>query len=139
MSPPNSKGNSKKASKKGSAKPASTGPSSKSAGKRSASAALADDESALSKRAKRNTSGKKSLREEELGVGGELAEEDMLEAGEDPAGADDDDDDDDEGDEGDGGVTRCVCGEDSASPFHSLPIPPSRSPVLEQQAHERAS
>ncbi|GAA5844627.1 hypothetical protein JCM9279_002862 [Rhodotorula babjevae] len=120
MSPPNSTGNSKKASKKGNAKPTSTAPASKSAGKRSASAALADDESALSKRAKRNTSGKKSLREEELGVGGELAEEDMLEAGDDQGAADDDDDD--EGDEGDGGVTRCVCGEDNEEMASGLMI-----------------
>ncbi|GAA5924337.1 hypothetical protein JCM3775_005662 [Rhodotorula graminis] len=127
MTPPNSTGNSKKPAKKGTAKPASTGPASKSAGKRSASAALADDDSAtaaaLTKRAKRNTSGKKSLREEELGVGGELAEEDMLEAGEDLGAADDDDDDDDdEGDEGDGGVTRCVCGEDNEEMASGLMI-----------------
>ncbi|GAA5890466.1 hypothetical protein JCM8208_004882 [Rhodotorula glutinis] len=125
MSPPNSTGNSKKASKKGTAKPASNGPSSsKPAGKRSASAALADDDSAaaaLSKRAKRNTSGKKSLREEELGVGGELAEEDMLEAGDDDQGGADDEDDD-EGDEGDGGVTRCVCGEDNEEMASGLMI-----------------
>lgn len=78
--------------------------------KRSASNAALEDgyQSAGAKRTKRNASSKKSLREEELGVGAELAEDDMIEAG-DGGNADED------GDEGDGGVTRCVCGEDSAS------------------------
>ncbi|TNY20363.1 putative transcription factor binding protein [Rhodotorula diobovata] len=132
MSPPNSTGNSKKGTKKAtgnstSAKPpySTAGASSKSASKRSASAALADDDTsaaALSKRAKRNTSGKKSLREEELGVGGELAEEDMIETGEEGAGAEEDDEEEDEGDEGDGGVTRCVCGEDNEEMASGLMI-----------------
>lgn len=80
--------------------------------KRSASAAAIEDEhqaaAAASKRTKRNASAKKSLREEELGVGAELAEDDMIEAGDEATL-------DEEGDEGDGGVTRCVCGEDSES------------------------
>ncbi|BGP40927.1 Histone deacetylase complex subunit [Rhodotorula kratochvilovae] len=137
MSPPTSSNNKKgahrsnsgsSASKKASsAKPTSAGGgSSKSAsggaGKRSASVALADDDfgGAGSKRAKRSASGKKSLREDELGVGAELAEEDMLEAQEGDGAQDEDDDD--EGEEGDGGVTRCVCGEDNEEMASGLMI-----------------
>ncbi|GAA6055796.1 hypothetical protein JCM3770_004805 [Rhodotorula araucariae] len=134
MSPPTSS-NSKKGQHRtpsGSApskRASSTKPTSL-AGKRAASAALADDDAGApaNKRAKRSTSGKKSLREDELGVGAELAEEDMLETQDDSGSIDDDDDqdqgedEDDEGDEGDGGVTRCVCREDNEEMASGLMI-----------------
>lgn len=47
----------------------------------------------------------------------------MIETGEEGAGAEEDDEEEDEGDEGDGGVTRCVCGEDSESPLVVSPLP----------------
>ncbi|GAA6006521.1 uncharacterized protein JCM10292_003801 [Rhodotorula paludigena] len=117
MSPPTSANNKKTGSrstagpgaaskKSGTTAARATSSSSTKNGKRSASAALADDDYA-SKRAKRSATGKKSLREEELGVGGELADEDMLDTEGDAATGDED------GEEGDGGVTRCVCGEDN--------------------------
>ncbi|GAA5988210.1 hypothetical protein JCM10908_002113 [Rhodotorula pacifica] len=128
MSPPTSS-----TGKRGSSRPAaSTGASKKSGSrsgntgggggagtghKRSASSAAIEEEyyTAASKRTKRNASAKKSLREEELGVGAELAEDDMIEAGDD-ANLDED------GDEGDGGVTRCVCGEDNEEMASGLMI-----------------
>lgn len=112
MTPPVS-GTSKKA-RASSAAP-KKGAASKS--KRSASTALDDDRDSLaggrdySKRAKRSASGKKSLREEDLGVGNDLGEEE-----EDEGEGDENEDGEDEED-GDGGVTRCVCGDDSALTF----------------------
>lgn len=96
------------ASKKSGSRSSGSGNGSGAGHKRSASTAAIEEEqyAAASKRTKRNASAKKSLREEELGVGAELAEDDMIEAGDDALL-------DEDGDEGDGGVTRCVCGEDS--------------------------
>ncbi|GEM07992.1 transcriptional regulator Cti6 [Rhodotorula toruloides] len=86
-------------------------------GKRSASAALAeDDHSGGTKRAKRSTSGRKSLREEELGVGAELADDDIEGEGGEEEG------DEEEDEEGDGGVTRCVCGQDNEEMASGLMI-----------------
>jgi len=57
------------------------------------------------------------LREEELGVGQEIEEEDASEAkagkGRDRDEEEDEDEDEDDEEGGDGGVTRCVCGDDS--------------------------
>ncbi|CEQ42017.1 SPOSA6832_03779, partial [Sporobolomyces salmonicolor] len=108
-----SKKPSSKPSKKLSAAPTSSTAASKS--KRPASAALGDDDYP-GKRAKRSASiaGKKSLREEELGVGGEIGEEEMVDGAEEALEGDQDGlDGEDDDDGGDGGVTRCVCGDDS--------------------------
>ncbi|GAA6058921.1 hypothetical protein JCM10212_002873 [Sporobolomyces blumeae] len=107
--------------------------------------------SAASRRAKRTavTAGKKSLREEELGVGGEIEDDDdLLDDADDnddderPSAAqrskssmrdaqgeseegevnDDEDDEDDDADSGDGGVTRCVCGDDNEEMSSGLMI-----------------
>ncbi|BGP08930.1 putative histone deacetylase complex subunit cti6 [Rhodotorula toruloides] len=118
MSPPAT--SSKKGGRGGSAagKKGAKGSSSggRGTGKRSASAALAEsDYSGGSKRAKRSTSGRKSLREEELGVGAEI-EDDIEADGGDEEGEEDEDED------GDGGVTRCVCGQDNEEMASGLMI-----------------
>ncbi|GAA5929152.1 uncharacterized protein JCM15063_004067 [Sporobolomyces koalae] len=99
------------------------------------------------KRAKRTavTTGKKSLREEELGVGGEIEIDDDEEDPDDidssnlareshqlhmpqeePAGIvrapDEDDLDEDDEEGGDGGITRCVCGDDNEEMSSGLMI-----------------
>ncbi|GAA5910932.1 hypothetical protein JCM5296_000551 [Sporobolomyces johnsonii] len=126
MSPPVSSSSSKKPSSKPSKKPSATTSSSTGASKskRPASAALGDDDYP-GKRAKRSASiaGKRSLREEELGVGGEIGDEEMVDGAEgalegDHDGLDGDDDDDG----GDGGVTRCVCGDDNEEMSSGLMI-----------------
>ncbi|GAA5932033.1 hypothetical protein JCM1841_003601 [Sporobolomyces salmonicolor] len=126
MSPPVSSSYSKKPSskpsKKLSAAPTSSTAASKS--KRPASAALGDDDYP-GKRAKRSASiaGKKSLREEELGVGGEIGEEEMVDGAEEALEGDQDGlDGEDDDDGGDGGVTRCVCGDDNEEMSSGLMI-----------------
>ncbi|GAA5823550.1 hypothetical protein JCM5353_006302 [Sporobolomyces roseus] len=120
---------SKKPSSKSKKSTTSSAPvSSSSTSKKRSTPLPPPSEDSTSKRAKRSVvgNGKKSLREEELGVGQEIEEEDASEAkagkGRDRDEEEDEDEDEDDEEGGDGGVTRCVCGDDNEEMSSGLMI-----------------